>query len=121
MRLIIFVLIALVISGFACKVTPPAYETMTFTVEAGYMQEIELTTTAKGIIEGYFTITGGERDIYFFINDPYGYAVFGPYVSTDFDDFRVRTIYVGTYTLAFDNGLSFYDRYITLHYRGYKN
>lgn len=113
----------LLLSAFACggggSSGLPPYEVTSFSVEAIYAQDITFTTYDEGVIEGYFTISGGERDIYFSIRDPYGYIVFGPRLVTDHGEFRVRCAYAGNYTLTFDNGLSLYDRYIVLHYRGY--
>lgn len=99
----------------------PPYEVTNFTVEAIYARSILFTTSSEGTIKGFFLVSGGEKDIYFRILDPYGYIVFGPRFVTDMGEFKIKCAYAGEYTLEFDNGLSLYDRQITLYYRGYSD
>lgn len=118
---IILLLTILLMLGFACITSyEPLHDTQTFTVESLYAYELpyESCAHAEGILEGDFTITGGERDIWFYITNPHGYTVFGPNSFTGYGEFRLQTPYVGIYTLTFENW-SYYDRYITVHVHGY--
>lgn len=120
--LLVNLLIVGFIYEFICTPTSfePFHDTQTFAIEALYEYEVAYETYAQGILEGDFTITGGERAITFYITNPHGYTVFGPYSFTSHGEFRLQTLYIGIYSLIFENW-SYYDRYIILHIHGYQD
>jgi len=54
-------------------------------------------------IEGYFTVLGGNEEIEFRIEDPYGVAVYDAGVVKSRHDFALATEHSGVYTLFFGN------------------
>jgi hypothetical protein len=54
-------------------------------------------------VEGYFTVLGGNDEIEFHIEDPYGTTIFDAGIVDNRKDFAFTTEYEGVYTLFFGN------------------
>lgn len=94
------------------------YQDNSFTVEA--MHEVTLTPNMRNgaVLEGYFTIRGGNDDINFAIEDPQGNIVLSINKATGRYDFSYTAPSAGFYTMHFDNTFSlFTSKQIYIHYR----
>ena len=54
-------------------------------------------------IEGYFTVIGGNEEIEFYIEDPFGVIVHNGGIIKSRHDFALTTEHSGVYTLIFEN------------------
>jgi len=54
-------------------------------------------------IEGYFTVTGGNEEIEFYIEDPFGVVIHNGGTVKSRHDFALTTEHSGVYTLIFEN------------------
>jgi len=87
-------------------------------VNAGAKYTIAVDLKAGQTVEGYFSISGEENDIDFYITDPSGWLAYGVERVTGGGEFAVEARDSGTHTLWFDNSFSWgKSREVTLHYR----
>ncbi len=118
MRKYIFLVIALVFilpSITGCSV---AYRDVNLTVEP--LQTYNLTADMKlgDVIEGYFSVKGGNNDIHFYLEDSYGNKILNIDRVQGRYDFSHKATSEGFHSLFFDNSFSLVtSKLVFLHYR----
>lgn len=76
------------------RVSPQPFSTVTVHAGAGDM------------IQGYFTIRGGQHELKFWVEDPYEASIYDAGMVYDRHDFQLICAREGYYTLYFDNSFS---------------
>lgn len=98
--------------------TSASFIETSFTVNPGEKHTVSVVLRAQHTVDGLVTVSGQENTIDFYINDPDGGLVYGNVRIVGGQSFEVRAQKDGTYTLYFDNSISFgLPREIALRYR----
>ena len=118
MRQAAVILVLLLLLIVSCVlISAPPYIEKSFTVNAGAQYTIAVDLKAGQTVEGYFSISGEENDIDFYITDSSGGLVYSEDVEGS-HEFAVEAKDSGIHTLWFDNSFSWEkSREVTLHYR----
>ena len=94
------------------------YIETTFTVDSGPKHAVVVQLQAKSFVEGSFSVSGAGDSIDFYVYGPNRELVYGVVRAVGGQSFRFQAGTSGTYTLNFDNSISFAgSRDISLRYR----
>lgn len=101
--------------------SPPPYQFKPIQVSAGSYYTLTFPNLKKGnVLEGYFTIQGGNNDVGFRVQGPSGADQVSIARVANRHDFRLDVAQDGPYVLIFNNGFSVVtDKMVALNYRGY--
>lgn len=104
----------------SCSLTPveSTPQEASFTVASSAKHTISIEARSGQSIEGYFSVTGNENYIDFYIKDPDGGLTYGVVRAQGSHSFQAQAETTGVYTLYFDNSISFgSSRDISLRYQ----
>lgn len=113
----IFILLIILTS---CALMPVETQTQeaSFTVASSAKHTIPIEVRSGQSIEGYFSVTGRENYIDFYIKDPAGGLAYGVVRAQGSHSFQAQAKITGLHTLYFDNSISFgSSREISVHYQ----
>lgn len=104
----------------AAKAERPAdfYHIYSFDVEPSSATTLTFKMSRGETLEGYLTVSGGNDDIRFYINNPAGVKMLDIKRVQERYDFVYTADSDGSHSLSFNNGFSFRTgKHICLHYR----
>ncbi len=120
MKRLVLLLLALTLISAGCEAlsAPSTYTETSFTVEPGQKHTVAVQLREVRTVEGSFSISGADNFIDFYIKGSNGELAYGVVRAVGAQSFEIRAETDGTYTLYFDNSISFgRSRQISLRYR----